>query len=1259
MGKDDNEPSLSAIGDEARGWVEEAALVSAARGQVIRSASEASMLLQRRIIQAKRNNKTLWSFLPLRLADVEQLRAIAARSYLPPLAPEVKRELDRLSTEVAQATEDLRAVTGFGRLLLFGGTRDKARTAGEFLPQYRRRYLTSGIGEAIKLAAPRGDRRLQTLRPSDALADWVGFSPYLPEKGAGAIVEASASFANLPGAVAVIRNAAAGEAKLRKSAVDAGNNVRNQETEQMLADMSVERLREATRDKLRVGALTENGITNVLAVLVNEHQLDRLPGIGETTAKRMRGAARTLRQNTYDEMPMRIDINKRTAQHTDFLRCLRAWDTARRMAVPRDIATLMDELAPVAAAINNTVTHAIIVPTETSSTATFMEAIEKIRASAANLSNAQTTINSSDPWEDFLARPADYFTLLAELGFITEDEEKTHGDLPVEIIDAVREFELKADHLTASLRGYQHFAARFALVQRRVIIGDEMGLGKTVEAIAVLAHLRAKGENNFLVVCPAAVVTNWMREVTSKSKLAAHRLHGPDRQWAARNWERNGGVGVTTFETLPWLANNVTLRQLSCLVVDEAHYIKNPGAQRTKRTRQLIRAGERAIFLTGTPLENRIDEFRNLVSYLRPDLVVDATELAPKRFRRQVAPAYLRRNQEDVLTELPELVQVEDWLELSNEDLSSYRDAVYRGNFMAARQSAMLQGARSLKMQRLIEIVEEAEDNGRRVVVFSHFLRVLDRVAAALPGRVFGPLTGAVPAVKRQTMIDDFSAAKGGAVLVAQIQAGGVGLNIQAASVVVICEPQVKPTTEWQAIARAHRMGQPQSVQVYRLLSEEGVDLRLYELLGRKREIFEDFARQSETAQSAPEAYDVSETALAKEVIAAERERLFGRSDPESFSSAEDGENQEVRTSEPEEVAVSHSTDFPTAKNIGTDSITVGITDSDPLPPATETLSTATVLLPYTVFSGTFMPLSETSTDKIIDNVVCIVEAEGPLTGYRIHAAYLEASGDWDDRANAKILNQAISRAESRGLILADNPLGAEGIKPRTFWMPGTPAVIRRELGPRSLIQVPPNELTPPVAAPIEASTSQSLVAERERTEAVSKQDADAPPAPKQWLIPEPPNGSIVRFSKGGFLYVAVRCGSHWETSATASGQGFIDKKMTWEDLWAKGRSCEVATNWAEVKSPANRDRRLVHQAIVRFVRDGKLVGAIAIDGTHTGFNNRRWYTTMTKNFQGWKVGSWSEILPSPQHIEVATEWESIVPLEGSPDGFGRNTLET
>lgn len=162
------------------------------------------------------------------------------------------------------------------------------------------------------------------------------------------------------------------------------------------------------------------------------------------------------------------------------------------------------------------------------------------------------------------------------------------------------------------------------------------------------------------------------------------------------------------------------------------------------------------------------------------------------------------------------------------------------------------------------------------MIVFSRFRDVLDHVVRALPRNVFEPLTGSVPAAARQAIVDLFSPAGDGAVLIAQIVAGGVGLNIQAASVVVICEPQLKPTTGLQAIARLPhgtariRTGSPAPVR-------GGVDLRVTEILARKRELFEDFARVSETADSAPEAFEVSEAELTREVIAAERERLFSQ----------------------------------------------------------------------------------------------------------------------------------------------------------------------------------------------------------------------------------------------------------------------------------------------------------------------------------------------------------------------------------------------
>ncbi|WP_370614456.1 DEAD/DEAH box helicase [Mumia sp. Pv 4-285] len=655
----------------------------------------------------------------------------------------------------------------------------------------------------------------------------------------------------------------------------AAKAVRQGEAHKLIADMPVERLREATNGQLRINALTSAGLSNVQQVLDQGARILALPGVGETTGTRMLGAARSIWQTTIDEMPVRIDIKNRSAATTDLLRALRAWDSARSIKSGTSVLAAAESLRPVLTSLDRETSHVVVIP-GTRSVEDLYAAISGLDRGTSLLSGGGGDLGNGDPWDDFLSRPADYYAMLSELGFLSDDEDKSRGDLSAEIVEAVRALKLETAHLKASLRGYQSFGARFAIVQRKVILGDEMGLGKTVESLAVLTHLRTKGSHHFLVVCPAAVVTNWVREVGTKSDLRAHRLHGPRRDSSLTSWIRNGGVAVTTYDSLGWLEGQVPDKaKPACLILDEAHYIKNPDAQRTRRSLGLIRRSDRAVLLTGTPLENRIEEFRNLIGYLRPDLTVSATEFSPRQFRKQVAPAYLRRNQEDVLTELPALVEVDEWMPLSASDEKHYRAAVMEGNFMAMRQAALRSGARSEKMQRLLDIVEEAEENERRVLVFSHFRDVLDDVASILPGKVFGPLTGSVPAAKRQAMVDEFSRAPHGAVLVAQIVAGGVGLNIQAASVVVICEPQLKPTTEWQAIARSRRMGQLDSVQVHRLLSEDGVDRRITEILARKSGLFAEFARVSETADSAPEAFDISDAKVAREIVASERERLL------------------------------------------------------------------------------------------------------------------------------------------------------------------------------------------------------------------------------------------------------------------------------------------------------------------------------------------------------------------------------------------------
>ena len=839
-----------------------------------RAGDDAVATLRRDVLDVRSGDRVLWRVLPLRSAAGHALADVARQTHLPRLTRGEHDALRGLTSDAAAAVRDVQYVVGTRRIFSGRTSREAGDRAAAFLHQYHGWAITAGVPQLLdRLARPYGSPT--PVPVADALAEWVGLCPRVSDLGGGPMLLPSSVVADLGHAVRTIDAALALEGRLQADALAAGEIVRSSDVRNVLMEMPVERLRDATRDRLRIGPLTAAGITTVQAVLDGGVRLEHLPGIGSTTATRIRGAAQTLRQTTYDEMPVRIDIKKRTAEVGELLRRLRAWDSMRRIKGAAADLAVKEALTPLSVVLNPAVTHVVVWSCDRS-VASFRDAVQTVARRARQVSGAAPGPGGIDPWDDFAARAADYYALLSELGFLTEDEQKSHGDLPDDIVKAVRRVELDAEHLSASLRGYQSFGARFALVQRKVIIGDEMGLGKTVEALAVLAHLRSKGSHHFLVICPAAVVTNWVREVQSKSRLRPHRVHGHGRETAVRSWIRSGGVAVTTFESLTWVEQHVLdLDDLGCVVVDEAHYIKNPSTKRSHRAATLIELSDRAILLTGTPLENRLDEFRNLVRYLRPDLVVDADELAPRRFRQQVAPAYLRRNQEDVLTELPELVEVDEWLPMSPDDAAAYRDAVWAGNFMAMRQAAMSGGRRSVKVSRLVEIVEEAEANGRRVIVFSHFRQVLDQVAATLPGQVFGPLTGSVPAAVRQVMVDQFSAAECGAVLVAQIVAGGVGLNIQAASVVVICEPQLKPTTEWQAIARAHRMGQLESVQVHRLLSEEGVDRRVTEILACKRALFDDFARVSDTAGSAPEAMDISEAELAREVVAAERVRLM------------------------------------------------------------------------------------------------------------------------------------------------------------------------------------------------------------------------------------------------------------------------------------------------------------------------------------------------------------------------------------------------
>ncbi|WP_112489761.1 DEAD/DEAH box helicase [Streptomyces bacillaris] len=663
--------------------------------------------------------------------------------------------------------------------------------------------------------------------------------------------------------------------------------------DQELTAIPVTRLKDVTEGRLRLTALEQAGFTTVGQVHgTARYELRLIPGVGAHTADQALAAAGQIADAVRETVSVRIDMDApddtTTALVVALHRLVEAGPDARRAV---EAGRRLDEgLRPLVAAAAPAGSRLRMLFSGKEARRRALDAVAGVRAALAEADGQELPLlfgqvsvdllrapeTAPGAWVDFELRSAEYYSLLAELSGSGPDRDAAEGFLPAGIADRVRALRLDDTRLRVSLRGYQSFGARFALAQKRVILGDEMGLGKTVQAIAALAHLAARGERHFLVVCPASVLINWDREIRARSTLRPLPVHGPERREVFAEWAAKGGVALTTFDALRTLPEEGVA--LSMLVVDEAHFVKNPATRRAQAVAARAEQAEHVLFLTGTPMENRVEEFRSLVRQLRPELadVVSTTHGAAgsEAFRRAVSPAYLRRNQVDVLAELPALVHVDEWEEFSPEDLVAYRDAVASGQFMRMRRAAYATPATSAKLERLRELVDEARDNGLKVVVFSYFREVLAAVGEALGPDALGPISGSLPAARRQKLVDTFSAADGHAVLLSQIQAGGTGLNMQAASVVILCEPQIKPTLEHQAVARAHRMGQVRTVQVHRLLVADSVDQRMVELLARKDRLFDAYARRSDLAEAAPDAVDVSDGDLARRIVEEEQQRL-------------------------------------------------------------------------------------------------------------------------------------------------------------------------------------------------------------------------------------------------------------------------------------------------------------------------------------------------------------------------------------------------
>ena len=495
-----------------------------------------------------------------------------------------------------------------------------------------------------------------------------------------------------------------------------------------------------------------------------------------------------------------------------------------------------------------------------------------VSTEARNLSDygERLTMDLAETWRRYAGNAATFIALLESVlpakvvakGALAGPDMR--GGLPAEIADAVEATQVDLRLLTANLRRYQQFGVQYIICQKRVLLGDDMGLGKTIQVLAAMCHLAAQGKKHFFVVAPNSVLINWEREVKKHTKLNPIVVHGFDRDDELEQWQREGGVAITTYTTLGRLVDKITAIDL--LAVDEAHSVKNPEAQRTQSVVRLSGLTEFLVFMSGTALENRLSELQFLVTTVQPKVDAEVASLlkqvrpAPAEVRMKLAPVYLRRTQADVLTELPDLTETDEVIPLEPADVAAYR--VSPDNLMHKRLAATIGagGQQSAKFDRLRELLEGYKEDGRKIAVFSFFRQVLDDVSAVVGG--CPQIHGSISAEERQLVLDRFAAKEGFGVLALQIEAGGVGINLQCAQVVILMEPQFKPSTERQAIARVRRMGQTRKVNAHRLIAKGTVDEALVLLIERKKQVFEDYAQHSSVKDASGMAIDAGSAAM-------------------------------------------------------------------------------------------------------------------------------------------------------------------------------------------------------------------------------------------------------------------------------------------------------------------------------------------------------------------------------------------------------------
>jgi SNF2 family DNA or RNA helicase len=412
---------------------------------------------------------------------------------------------------------------------------------------------------------------------------------------------------------------------------------------------------------------------------------------------------------------------------------------------------------------------------------------------------------------------------------------------------------------------YQLDGIAFLYPRREAVLADEMGLGKTMQAITAIRLLAHHGHlRRILLICPKPLVTNWQREFA----LWAPELPvtvvdgGPTRREFL--WRESAGlVTIANYEVVVRDRDDVcrATTHFDLVLLDEAQRIKNEASSTNEVVRSISR--DRSWALTGTPMENRVDDLIGIFEFVAPGCV-DA-KMRLQTIGRAVSDHVLRRTKEQVLSDLPPRMFRDAEVELTAEQAEAYRMAEEEGvvRLRERRREITIQhvfelilrlkqicnfdpatGASS-KLERLEADLDECAASGQKAVVFSQFVHAL----AELRGRLarFGPVEyhGRIPHRRRDSVIKHFRDDPSCHVILMSYGAGSVGLNLQFASYVFLFDRWWNPAVEDQAINRAHRIGAQRPVTVTRFLAVETIEQRINQILEHKRALFDTVFGQS------------------------------------------------------------------------------------------------------------------------------------------------------------------------------------------------------------------------------------------------------------------------------------------------------------------------------------------------------------------------------------------------------------------------------